>query len=469
MGGSMNPMSLFPEIILIVTGLLMLLLEAFAKRLRPGAWILALAGTVLSGWAEWNQAPGSFFMDSIHTSLATQGLNTLLIAGTFLAILFAPALLKRDGVVRGEFYTLILWGTVGMIWMVRGSNLLSVLIGLELLSVCLYVLTAYYRDTDVAPEASLKYFLMGAFASAILIFGAAFYYGLTGNILILKIPSDGTTFTIVIFFLLAAFAFKMAVFPVHGWAPDVYQGSASPVTTYLSTLPKVAAIVVFIRLFTLAGGDVPIKILGAVCILTMIMGNLVALAQRDVKRMLAYSGIAHMGYLLIGVVAGTSEAYTAIFFYLPVYVVMTLTAFALIGFLGRGEEEPHTLRDFGGLGFSRPFSAFVLAACLFSLTGIPPFAGFMAKFALFKAGLNAHYTGLVFIGILNSIISIYYYIRVVYYLYMKSPEDRDLPAGDWRVGFASLTALLFLLFFGVFPDRLLIMAQNIAGTFLGGW
>lgn len=459
-----------PELILILGGLLILLLQAFARSTRSCFWLISLISLGCAFWNGMDLESGSFFSGMIHTSAGTLGIGGILLGGTALAILFAPAILKRDGLVRGEFYTLVLWGTVGMIWMVRGSDLLMVLIGLELLSICLYSLAAYYRDTDVGPEAALKYFLMGAFASAILIFGSGFYYGLTGVTRILHGMGEPTAmFLVTVFFILSAFAFKMALFPVHGWAPDVYQGSASPVTTYLSTLPKVAAAVVFIRFFELVQGGVATQILVVVSVLTMFMGNLVAMAQRDVKRMLAYSGIAHMGYLLIGVIAGTSEAYQAVFFYLVVYVVMTMTAFAVVGILGRNEEDQHTLQSLSGYGFTRPFFGFVLAVCLFSLTGIPPFAGFMAKFNLFKAGIDASLYRLVFIGILNSIISIYFYIRVVYYLYMKTGEEPVPAIRDWRFGFASLIALLFLVYYGVFPDQLINMTQNIAGTFLGGW
>ena len=274
---------------------------------------------------------------------------------------------------------------------------------------------------------------------------------------------------IIVFLILSAFAFKMALFPVHAWAPDVYQGSPSPVTTFLSTLPKLAALVIFVKFFTVLTGPVPAQILTVVSILTMFVGNLVALAQRDVKRMLAYSGIAHMGYILIGVVAGTGDAYQAVFFYSIVYIVMTMTAFAIVGMMSANEAEPSFISQFSGLGFKYPFHALVLSVCLFSLTGIPPMAGFMAKFGLFKAGIDASLYKLVLIGIVNSIISIYYYIRVVYVMYMKQPDGETPITSDVRSVLGAWIALIFLLYVGIFPDSLMVVARNIAGSLFGGW
>jgi NADH-quinone oxidoreductase subunit N len=465
----MNLHPISSELLLTCAGFLLLLLQAFApswKRLWAPATVVAFLGAL----GLLLRKPGGLsFFDTYEVSALTFYFQALFLLGGAFAALLGSAVLRRDGVERAEHYTFLLWGTVGMMLMVSSRNWILAFIGLEILSVALYVLTAFYRDTAVAVEAALKYFLLGSFASAITLFGMAYYFGLTSTLAIgVGIQPLPRLYLVAVVLLAAGFAFKMALVPLHAWAPDVYQGSPSSVTLWLATLPKMAALVLFLRVLQPVAPSLTQGVLGTVAVLTMVAGNFLALVQDDVKRMLAFSGVAHMGYILIGVTAFTPESLRAVFFYAAAYAVTALTAFAVLGLISRGEQEPHFLSDFAGLGFTHPVPAFVLTLCLASLAGIPPLVGFAGKFFLFYSAVAAGQMTLAVLGILNSILSVYYYIRVIYTLYMREPGREPVTPARSLSTTAGLILLGFLiLLLGLLPGGLDEASSKAAGAFWG--
>jgi NADH-quinone oxidoreductase subunit N len=467
----MNGQVVSTEILLAAGGFLILLLQAFAPGFRrlfaPMAVLIFLGGLGLLA----RKPLGPAFYDTYEVSSLTYYFQAFFLLGGALAAVMGSTLLRRDSLERGEHYAFLLWGTVGMLLMVAARNWILVFLGLEILSVSLYILTAWYRDTAVAVEASLKYFLLGSFASAVTLFGMAYYFGLTSTLAIGAAPYPPSRLYLCAVVLLAAgFAFKMALVPFHAWAPDVYQGSPSSVTLWLATLPKMAALVVFIRIFQPLPPYLFQGVLGTLAVLTMVTGNLLALVQEDVKRMLAYSGIAHMGYILIGIVAWSPESLKGVCIYAVAYAVTALTAFAVLGILTRGEQEPHFTSDLAGLGFVYPVPAFVLTLCLASLAGVPPLVGFAGKFFLFYGAVEGGQTALALVGILNSILSLYYYIRVIYTLYMKEPGKEPLAPVQSLSYSAGLVVLGFLiLLLGLLPGGLYEAASRAAGVFLNGY
>src|SRR5947199_3782802 len=371
-----------------------------------------------------------------------------------------------------------MWATVGMMMMAKGLDLLIVILGLELLSICIFVLVGYHRRIPVSNEASLKYFLMGAFATGFVLYGTALFYGATrstsfadmARVFATANPND-PLLTIAFVLLMSGLGFKLAVAPFHGWAPDVYQGAPTPVAGWLSVAPKAATLIALIRLFIamtpLLQHAYWLKMVAALSILSMIIGNAVAIAQRDLKRMLAYSGIAHVGYMLIALLAVRDEAVAAIAVYTITYALMNIGAFGVVSMLAKNQNDPQTLDDIAGLGFRRPFYGLALTICMFSLSGLPPTAGFIAKFYIFKTAVDSGHVTIAFIGILTSIVSVYYYLRVVYFLYMKD-ADASAHAIDTDVfgTGALLISLIGIFAIGLFPTPLFNAAGAAARALL---
>jgi NADH-quinone oxidoreductase subunit N len=458
----MNPGILSTELVLMAGGFLLLLLQAFAPRLKP-LFAPAAILTFLGALAALTLKPsGLHLWGTWEVNGLTRFFTVFFLLGGALAVFFGAYVLRRDGMERGEHYALLLWGTVGMLLMVSTRHLLLIFVGLELLSVVLYLLVATYRRTEVAVEAALKYFLLGSFASAVTLFGMAWYFGMAGHLMLAPPPPPLPKLMGMAYVLLCAgFAFKMALVPFHAWAPDVYQGSPSSVTPWLATLPKMAALVVLVRILQTLPPPLFLGILAAAAVVTMFTGNLLAFVQQDTKRMLAWSGVAHMGYILIGLAAATPEATKSVFVYAVAYALTTLTAFAVLGALTRGEHEPHFISDLAGAGFRHPVPALVLTLCMASLAGIPPLVGFAGKFYLFYAAVEAGRTGLAVLGILNTILSLYFYIRVIYTLYMKPAPVEPLPdttGGPYRVGLG--LAGLLIVFLGLAPAPLFEAASR---------
>jgi NADH-quinone oxidoreductase subunit N len=435
---ALNPSDLaaaWPETCLAAAGCAIILLDAFAPSARRWFATLSLAAIALSIWFLLAAPAGLSFSGRYETSDLTAAAGLFAGATAAIAILVARPYLERVGQVKGEFYALLLWGHLGVLLMTRGLDLLVVFIGLETLSLSFYVLAAFFRTMPASSEAGLKYFLTGAFASAFTLYGIALLFGKSGTVRIAALSRPDLAADPLVAFglllLLVGFGFKMSLAPFHAWAPDVYQGMPTPAVAYLSVAPKGASLIVLYRvLAAVFQAGMPDRFrtaIAALAILSMSLGNVVALAQRDIKRLLAYSGIAHMGYVTIALAVFGRDALAAVIVYFFVYVVSNAGAFAAVAALYRDETKPHPVGLLAGEGLRSPFASGVLALCLFSLAGIPATAGFIGKFFVFKAAIEQGLYALAVIGVVNSLISIGYYLKVVYVLYMREPVEEEGP------------------------------------------
>ncbi|MGE5344898.1 MAG: NADH-quinone oxidoreductase subunit N [Acidithiobacillales bacterium] len=464
-----------PEIVLSLAGIALILLDAFARPTRPSYPTLTLVALALANIVG-AVTPGTWFAGAVETSALTRFIEMIALGGAALAVLGGGALLARDRKNQGEFYALLLWSAVGVMLMAKGADLLVIFIGLELMSIPLYVLAAWYRELPAATEAGMKYFLTGSFASAILLFGVATLYGRTGTTHLRRLAGLATgpsalafdpLLAVGIAAILVALGFKMALVPFHAWAPDVYQGMTTPAVTFLSTVPKAAAAVVVVRLLHAAfpsdPGDPWRPLLSLLAVASILFGNVVALAQRDLKRMLAYSGIAQMGYLAIALATFSREAIEAALVFLAGYLFTNAAAFLSVAALSSGEMEPKMLADLAGLGRRRGTAATVLTLSMFSLTGLPPTVGFVGKLLVFRSAVDAGLVFLALVGVFGSLVSVGYYLRVVYVLYMKDPS-REVPLheDDIMAGAAWLLLAAGILFFGFFPRGLIDVARAAA-------
>ena len=469
-----------PELVLAGSATLILLLDAFARPIRAFFPYVTLLGLTLANLAG-SAVSGQFFGGAVESSGLTRFIELVACGAVALAVLGGAASLERDRRNQGEFYALLLFAAAGTIVMVRGVDLLVVFLGLELMSLSLYVLAAWYRDVPAATEAALKYFLMGALASAFLLYGIATLYGRLGTTRLTALQglASGSSFvpfdvllSVGLLAIVSALSFKIALVPFHGWAPDVYQGMTTPAVTFLSTAPKAAALIVLLRLLHAlfpAGLPEPWRPLFAIlAALSILFGNVVALSQRDLKRMLAYSGIAQMGYAAIAVATFTRDAFEGVLVFLLGYLVTNAAAFLTVAGLSGGETEPRALGDFAGLGRRRPVAACVLTLSMLSLAGIPPTVGFIGKFLVFRAAVDSGLVGLALIGVLGSLVSVGYYLRVVYVVWMKEPvRDVTLVPEDLLSGAAFLLTAALMLAWGLFPRALLDLARGAADALSG--
>ena len=471
--------AILPELILSIAGMLLILIDAFAPRAKGVLAPLALIAFIAASWVEClMDVGGRFFGGTYEISPITHIFDLVFFLTGMLVTLFARDYLDRENIEGGDFYALLLWGTVGMMMMAKGLDLLIVILGLELLSVCIFVLLGYQRKLPVSNEASLKYFLMGAFATGFILYGTALFYGATQSTNVMAMgrwfaQNEATPLLTVAFVLLmSGFGFKLALAPFHPWAPDVYQGAPSPVAGWLSVAPKAATLIALVRLFIAMDPVLPrvnwMAMVAALAVLSMIVGNAVAIVQRDLKRMLAYSGIAHVGYMTIAMLTVREDSVAAVAVYTIVYALMNIGAFGVVSLLSKNQNDPQTLDDIAGLGFRRKFYGFALAMCMFSLSGLPPTAGFMSKFYIFKTALESGHTVVALIGILTSIVSVYYYLRVVYYLYMKEPVEgyAVAPVGGVFAAGALTIAIVGIIAIGVYPSPLFQAAGNAARVLL---
>jgi NADH-quinone oxidoreductase subunit N len=462
-----------PETVLAAAGCLILLLEAFAPGLRRVFAALALAAVVASQWVLMGLPAGLSFGGRLETSALTSSGGLFLAATAVVALLIARPYLRRTGEERGEFYALLLWAHMGALLMIRGLDLLIVFVGLETLSLAFYVLAAFFRGSEASSEAGLKYFLTGAFGSAITLFGIVLLFGRSGSIRVDALSQPGLAgdpiVIVGVLMLVVGFGFKMSLAPFHAWAPDVYQGMPTPAVAYLSVAPKGASLIVLFRVFeALFQGEIPGRLrtaVAAVAVLSMLLGNVVALAQRDIKRLLAFSGIAHMGYVTIALAVFGPDALAAAIVYLFGYLVSNAGAFAAVAVLYRDETRDHPIGLLSGEGRRNPFPAAILALCLISLAGIPATAGFIGKFFVFKGAIEQGAYALAVIGVIASLVSIGYYLKVVYILYMRDPvEEGARPELTPASGLALSLCGAMILALGVFPARLWNMALKAAST-----
>jgi NADH-quinone oxidoreductase subunit N len=394
--------------------------------------------------------------------------------GALGAVLLAVGYLGRERILVPEFYPLVLFATVGMLLMGGAADLIVVFLGLELMSISVYVLAGIRRRSAASAEAALKYFLLGAFASGFLLYGIALVYGATGSTNLYTIALQLMDSQVVgrpmlgfgIALLLVGFGFKVSAAPFHMWAPDVYDGAPTPVTAFMAAAVKAAGFAALVRIAMIAFGEASVAwqtTIWWLAVLTMLVGNLVALAQRRLKRMLAYSSIAHAGYLLVAVAAASPAGGSAFVFYALAYTAMTVGAFAVLAAVGRDGESDLLIDDLDGLAARRPWVAFVMTVFMLSLLGFPATAGFIGKWLILSAAVDAGQTSLAILLVLASVLSAGYYLPVVMAMYMKPAQDdevaeRAVVGGAARVVVA--TAAVALLLFGVWPNRALDLARS---------
>ncbi len=397
-------------------------------------------------------------------------LKTAIALAVAMVIIYSRAYLAARNMFTGEFILLILFATLGMMVMVSANHFVALYLGLELLALASYAMVALNRDSVTSSEAAMKYFVLGSMASGLLLYGLSMIYGATGSLDVATVArvieasrANDPLITFGLVFVVAGLAFKLGAVPFHMWMPDVYQGAPTAMTLFIGSAPKIAAFGFIMRILAdsmgAAVGDWQ-SMLVILSVLSLALGNIVAIAQTNLKRMLAYSAISHMGFMLLGILAGTKNGYSAGMFYVISYVLMTLASFGMIMLLSRAGFEADNLDDFKGLNQRSPWYAFLMLIVMFSMAGIPPFLGFWAKLTVLEGVLNAGYTWLVVFAVLMSVIGAFYYLRIVKLMYFDAPTDTSpiVAGADFR-GLLSINALA-LLALGLFPGILMTACLN---------
>lgn len=470
---------LLPALMVAITGVVVLLAQAFTPKGRPApsaglaltGLLAALGATelIVQGNGRGASVGGSYVADDFALFL-----HLVILGIGVLVVLLSPSYLRATRADRGEYYALLLFSIVGMLGLVSCRELVSLFVALEIMSVSLYAMAGLHRERQESQEAALKYFITGAFSSGFFLYGVALLYGVSGSTSLGPIAQqlfEATDSKLALgllgtALLLVGFGFKVASVPFHMWAPDVYEGAPTTVTGFMAAGVKAAAFGAFLRVLLTALPGLASHwqpALAALAILTMIVGNLGALAQLNLKRMLAYSSVAHAGYILTALVASPGLGVQAILFYLVAYAAVNLGAFGILSSLARDNREPLSLGDVAGLGVRRPAVAAALTVFLISLTGVPVSAGFVGKFYLFRAAVDAGYVSLALVGVVMSVVSAYYYLRVVVFMYMREAEDAPTWAAVslWS-GAGLVVAVAAVLGLGVYPGPVLEAARLAA-------
>ncbi|MEO7143656.1 MAG: NADH-quinone oxidoreductase subunit N [Bryobacteraceae bacterium] len=470
---------ILPEIILSVLGVLIMVLTPLAGvgRKRFFAY-LALAGLGAGLWASViaYSNPGPAFQDMLVVDGFATFFRVIIMVVGLLTVLSSMQYMRAESPHEGEFYALILFSVVGQSLMAASAELIMVFIGLEISSISSYILAGFLRDDKRNNESALKYFLLGSFATAFLLYGIAWIYGITGSTNLLEIrrvlsnPDIAPPIALVgmaAALMFIGFAFKVSAVPFQIWAPDVYQGAPAPVSAFLSAGPKAAAFAVFLRVFMTAFDPIKSRWAGyiwATALLTMIVGNFAALTQTNIKRLLAYSSIANAGYVLVALAAQSQVGTAAAMFYLAAYAFMQVGAFAVVThFAGHGEKHVN-VEDMAGLAQRQPATAAILSIFLLSLIGVPLTGGFFGKFYIFKAALDSHLVWLTVIGLLTTAVAAYYYLRIIVVMYMREPSEASTGLAPMTpaLGIALWASVIATFVLGIFPGWVLEFARRSA-------
>ena len=470
--------AIVPMACVTAAGIAAMVAEAFrdpGERMPiAGLGVVGLVGAAVATVLLWNHNASSFGVVSADNfGLFVTGI--LILVGLLSLAISGPTI-ARERLPGGEYYALMLFATAGMMLMATATDLLVIFLALEVLSLAVYVLTGIRRDSALATEAALKYFLLGAFSSAFFLYGIAFMYGLTGSTRLDRIgglmASQATSPTpmqyLAVGLILVGFAFKVSAVPFHMWTPDAYEGAPPAVTAFMSTGVKAAAFAAFVRVFL--SGLEPLRgswidAIWLIAAATMIVGTVLGVVQSNVKRMLAYSSIAHGGYLLVALLAANDVGKGAVLFYLLTYAVANIGAFGVIGLLERADRPNDRLRDYAGLWNDHPALATLMTVFLLSLGGFPPMAGFIGKWYVFSAAVKAGYTGLAIIAVFTSVISVFFYLRIVVMMYM-TPSDTpaQFPAVPRMAGAALVISAILVFYLGILPSRVIAWAAASIST-----
>lgn len=463
---------IIPELVVITVALLVLVLDFFVDKEHKNllGWF-SLGGIIIAAYvsAELMTMSGSFFDGTFLLDPFSTYFKFVFYIACGLGILLSINYLKIEEIHRGEYYALMLFATSGMMMMASAGDLITVYLGLELMALSLYILAGFMRRDSRSNEAAIKYLVLGAFSSGIMLYGMSLLYGLSGTT---KLPGilaflHGADLTNPVLFLsmimlIVSFGFKVAAVPFHMWVPDVYEGAPTPVTAFMSAGPKVAGFAVLLRIFLytlepLHGHST--AILAGLAVLTMAVGNILALSQTNIKRMLAYSSIAHAGYALVGLAAGGPEGAASVMLYVCIYALMNMGAFGVVIMLRKAGERGEEIADFAGLGKTNKTAAFLMLIFMFSLTGIPPLAGFVGKFYIFKSAVQAGLVWLAVVGVMFSAISAYFYLRVIMVMYMSEPKAPIELSTAPSLALALAISATAVIVIGVYPTNLLNFAR----------
>jgi NADH-quinone oxidoreductase subunit N len=467
---------ILPEIVLTAGALLVLIVDVALPRSGRGAlsWVtLAVLAATFVSLAPFTGTRVEVAQGLIAVDRFALFFKVVFLLSAAITVLMSTRYLEVEGASPGEYYFLVLCATLGMMIMAGGIDLITIFVGLETMAISFYILAGFIKPNRRSNEAAVKYFLLGAFSLGILLYGMSIMYGLSGTTglramaPVLAGQERDPRLVLAVIFVVAGVGFKIAAVPFHMWAPDVYEGAPTPITGFLSVGSKAASFAMLVRIFMegLASSSADWRVLfWVLAVATMTVGNVAALTQTNIKRMLAYSSIAHAGYMLLGVVAGSTRGVAAMLIYLFVYVFMQLGAFAVVVLLRRRDVVGDELKDFSGLAFRQPFAAFAMLLFMLSLGGIPPTAGFMGKFWLFSAAIDAGYVWLAVIGVLNSAVSLYYYIRLVVFMYLKKETIGSEPVPSPALRFTLAAAVVATLVLGVYPRVLFELAEASAQT-----
>jgi len=466
---------LAPEIFLLSMACVILVVEAFVGKQRPDiSYILSQLTLLLTALLTWNMLDtervvvlgGTFIHDPMAALLKTS--IFLVVIGAFV---YARSFHTSKGPLRGEYYVLGLFAVLGMMVMVSAHSLLTIYLGLELLSLSLYAMVAFDRDSSAASEAAMKYFVLGALASGMLLYGMSMLYGATGSLDLAEIAqvlaTPGENGMILIFglcFIVVGLAFKFGAVPFHMWVPDVYDGAPTAVTLFIGSAPKIAAFAMAMRLLVESMGSLSVDwqaMLVILSVLSLALGNVIAIAQTSIKRMLAYSTISHVGFLLLGILAGTAEGYSASMFYAITYALMAIGGFGMIILISRAGYEANLLEDFKGLNDRSPWFAFMMLILMFSMAGVPPTVGFYAKLSVLQAIIHVDMVWLALVAVFFSIIGAFYYIRLIKLMYFDKPATEAPLAVSTDMQMAISLNSLLVLGLGLFPGGLLALCASV--------
>ena len=476
MFGQFSPAT--PEIMLLILLCVILIADLFIEdESRAATFWLTIASLVITAWSVVACAPDgrTLLFDGSYVS---DGLSQVLKLGVIVTVgvgfLYSRDYLRQTGLMKGEYYLLGLFGLLGMMIMISANSLLTMYLGLETLSLSLYALVAFDRNSAESAESAMKYFVLGAIASGSLLYGISWVYGMTGSLqfdhIAAAVEADDINNMPLLFgmaFMIVGIAFKFGAVPFHMWLPDVYQGARTPVTLYIASAPKLAALALILRVLVDGLGDLHLAWQGmimVVAVLSLIVGNVVAIAQTNIKRMLGYSAIAHVGFILLAVFTGTEEGYAAALFYTLTYVVMAAGAFGIVILLSREGFEAENLVDFKGLHTRSPWFALMMLFFMFGMAGVPPWVGFFAKLNVISVVLDAGFPILAIIMVLASVVGAFYYLRVIWHMYFDSAADRSVFQANLDTKVVLSLNGVAVLVLGIIPGWLLTVCINVMRT-----